>query len=254
MAARVHHRVPGHRRRGDAVRASDRLEQGTTPTSSEADVEDAVPVWVYGPNRDPIYRPRRRFDFDAEHHLYVAQTTPRRVLKSITEIIRLDGHVDDEWFTDESRDRGTWVHAATARLDMSVDVEPHPLYEAYVAAYRAATDLMQSLHPIRWHAIEEPLAHPFYRYAGQPDRLYHWQDGVGPMEIKTGRACKHHALQTALQAMLAEQVLRVPAERQVRRCIYLQPTGRAKVVVHDNRMDFERALAMLEHILGRETW
>jgi hypothetical protein len=61
------------------------------------------------------------------------------------------------------------------------------------------------------------------------------------VEVKSGGPEKAHAIQTALQALLAELTTRVPADAIGRFAEYLKPNGRAYIERFERRADFDEA-------------
>jgi hypothetical protein len=74
---------------------------------------------------------------------------------------------------------------------------------------------------------------------------------VGVLEIKSGPPEASHAIQTALQAMLVEQQVGVPARFQVRFALYLQGDGKHKLREHKRDYDFDVAREIIRKCCGR---
>ncbi len=126
----------------------------------------------------------------------------------VTDIIRDCGIVDTTYFTDEARDRGTAVHAATqlsdeGRLDEDSIVDP------------IISDRLQGYRNWRvdmpWWRIdlrEFECKHPLYGYVGHPDILAHnLQDPFeAVIDIKPPGEMDWHGLQLAAyqRAIVAE--------------------------------------------------
>jgi hypothetical protein len=188
------------------------------------------------------------FRFDASRHEYLDLAT-RRPFPHITGMLEAAGLVDDLWYTEESSARGTAVHRMTADYDLgALDVETcvSP-FRGYLLAH---VEAMGILRP-EILTVEEPRVHRVHRYGGRPDRTIRYDGAVGVLEIKTTTApAKSHPVQTALQAILVEEELGVPAESLVRLALYLGPTGRWRCIQHgtvtfDQRRDFDRARAII---------
>lgn len=150
------------------------------------------------------------FTFEEQTHIYRINSAE---LPSVTGILRAAGLVDEQWFTDESRDRGSAVHLAIQYLDEdaldeeSLDERVKP----YVNAYRKfKTDTGFEPLPIIDQVNDaEVIAEarrfqPKYGYAGTIDRIGIFRNGRKViLEIKTGAAHPTHRLQlAAYQAML----------------------------------------------------
>ena len=184
------------------------------------------------------------FRYDERDHAYFLGDAQ---LPSVTQLLKLAGLVDDTWFTPESRDRGTLVHDLTRDHDLgalvAVDVPEH--VRGYVKAYQAAA---LALKPT-YYAIEEPDYHPQYLFAGRPDRIGKVFGLQSVMELKSGGKAAHHAVQTALQAILVGWRYGLPAERWQRLCVYLTREGRYRVETHADLRDFDTAKRILQECL-----
>jgi len=144
-----------------------------------------------------------RFRFDAGAHAYYVGA---RRLPSITQVLAATAQPSGPgngraYYTAEAAERGTRIHAATARYDLgagwgedvlAVDV---PRVRAYAAF------LLQ--HQPRYDEIEQPRWSRTYGFAGTPDRVGRWPDGRHfVLDLKTGPAQPDHGLQTAAQVLL----------------------------------------------------
>jgi hypothetical protein len=179
------------------------------------------------------------FRFDAIDHVYIALDTGEQ-LPHITGMLERTGWIDTTWFSEEGSDRGTCVHELTKHYDLgSLDartcVSP---FRNYLIAYVAATGIVRP----QWEAIEEPLVHWGYRFAGRPDRTGTAYGCRTQAEIKSGNPSKADAIQTALQAILSAGARGgLPAEHYERLAFYLRPSGRFKVERFHDRRDFDEA-------------
>lgn len=137
--------------------------------------------------------------FDPKEHRYTSGT---RVVPSVTQIMTNSKMIDDAWFTEESRNRGTYVHMATQFLDeddldeSSVDAT----YKPYLDAYRKFLDEVQP----KWSAIEQWVFDEILWYAGTVDRVGVIFDKKVVLDIKTGvkmpwHECQIFAYKHALQ-------------------------------------------------------
>ena len=182
------------------------------------------------------------FRFNAETHEYV--DAQGEVLTHITSMLLRTGHIQDEWFTDESCDRGIAVHRLVTDYDLGglvpEDLAQHE-YRGYLLAHVKA---MEILRP-HWTAVEVPLVHPQYRFGGRPDRvgLLHGQDTI--LEVKSGAKSRAHSIQTAMQAILAAGQGGLPAEHYQRGALYLTPKGKFRLEVHRDRRDLDEAYRII---------
>ena len=182
------------------------------------------------------------FHYDDAQHAYYLDD---RRIPSVTQLIERAGLITGSaYFTDAHRERGTVVHARCTDLDLGVVdvVTDQTPYRGYLLAYAAVRPLLRAT----WRRIEEAECHPTLGVGGRPDRV---GAALGvPVtigEIKTGGKAGHHAIQTALQAILVAPSEQVEPHAIQRLCIYLKPTGRYSVDLHKDRRDFDEAYRIL---------
>lgn len=189
-------------------------------------------------------KPPILFRFHPGAHEYVELETGQ-ILPHITGMLRDAGLVDDLWFTEESSLRGQGVHKLTADYDLGAlalegCVSRH---RPYLLAHAAA---MAILRP-EILAVEEPLVHPTYRYGGRPDRIVRIGGAMAVLEIKTtDAAAASHRVQTALQAVLAAAQYDLPPEHWRRYVLYLKPSGKFRLLEHEERVDLTRARDIIQ--------
>lgn len=183
--------------------------------------------------------------FDADLHLYRDENGVVR--PSVTGLLERAGLVDDSFFTEEGRHRGTVVHQLT--LDMDLDAitlkdvmasQEHRDYRGYVAAYAAVREMLRP----DWEFLEQAFMTPptmRYRFGGKPDRGGEIRRAKSAFELKTGGPCKSHAIQLALQAILLATQWRIPAVTIKRYVCRLQPNGKFAVDEFTRRADFDTA-------------
>jgi CRISPR/Cas system-associated exonuclease Cas4 (RecB family) len=129
--------------------------------------------------------------FDPELHLY---SDRGRVIPSVTQILKAEGWIDDRFYTEVGRQRGTNFHDASAladenRLDWrSLSVEVATAVETWGRA-KAYLGLCIT-------AIEKPL-HKGNEWACTPDREAIWRGDPTIVELKTGGQERWHKLQVA---------------------------------------------------------
>ena len=180
--------------------------------------------------------------FDRETHAYTLDGAP---VVHITGMLKAAGYVDEEWFTEESRERGTLVHRLATDYDLGALPTPAALecpYKGWVLAHVAA---MEAIRPT-WAHVETAFISPQYRYGGRPDRVGRVFGAQAVLDLKTGAATKATPIQTALQAILVAPVLRLPAVNIVRFALHLKAAGRWTLVEHTDRHDFDRAYEIIQ--------
>ena len=154
------------------------------------------------------------------------------------------GWVDPTFMTPEGRDRGTVVHGLTAAYDLGAIEDPRSVTSAHKGYLLAHVEAMRILQ-LEILSVEEPTVHPVHLFGCRPDRAIDDRGRRGPLEVKSGAPEKGHPIQTALQAIALEPILLIPAELQVRLCLYLRANGRFKLEQHRDRGDFRVALDIL---------
>lgn len=190
-----------------------------------------------------------RVSFSAESHTYRDVDTGE-VLPNISFLLHRGGHVDDRWYTEESRARGREVHALTADYDLGTLADPKrlgPIYKAPVLAYVQAVGLIRPT----WTHIEEALASDRYRFAGTPDRVGEVFGAHAVLEIKNGARERWHGIQTALQAVLAGEEVGLPVEAIRRYVLYLRPTGKWALEEYPSRQDVTEAYELIRRFCRR---
>lgn len=183
------------------------------------------------------------FRFDAIEHVYFLED---RAVPSITQMIELCGLVETDWFTEESRRRGTEVHDLTAAYDLQAldPTQCRSNYHGWLLAHVAA---MKIVRPT-WTHVEEPFVCGKLKFGGRPDRLGLVYRLRSTVEVKSGAIEKCHQIQTALQAILAaaEAGFDLPAEHWNRLALYLQHNGRFRLEQHTDRRDFDEAYRVIK--------
>lgn len=178
------------------------------------------------------------FRFDAVDHVY---TMNGEIVPSITQMLSTCGFVDDRWFREEHSQRGREVHRLAAEFDLGAleitDTEPRTKYRGYLLAYKRAMEII----PHQWDAIEEPQVHPVYQFGGRPDRVGIMYNLHAVCEIKTGVEDRSHPVQTALQAIVMQPKVGIPAPQLGRYCLYVFGNGKFKLIQHVDRHDFDEA-------------
>jgi len=171
--------------------------------------------------------------FDGETHAY--RLGDRR-LPSVTQVLGAVGLIEDDWYTEEGRIRGRYVHKAImfeereGLDDSSIDER----LAGYVAAYRA---FIRDVRPGPCLLLEMPLADPFLGFAGTPDQFRPLFADLGLVDTKSGSPADWHPIQTSAYGHLVG--LQKPAWRHRKRfALYLRKDGLYRLVEHKDRNDF----------------
>jgi len=181
--------------------------------------------------------------FDDSSHTY---TLDGAVLPSVTQVLNDIFYTPGaEWFTEEARLRGSYVHAAIA-LDHEGALDDDTLDPAlapYVAAWRAFKR-ESDFRPLAW---EQAVCDPARGYAGTYDVIGQMGDNplVPPVLIdyKTGTPPPYAALQTGAYARIAKSD-RWPTLRRAE--LWLRPDGTYRFTLHTDRADERVFLSALE--------
>ncbi len=123
-------------------------------------------------------------EFAAAEHRY---RLGAQDLLSVTTILEETGLMDARWFTDESRQRGSYVHLACHLIDthdLDEQAPLDPVLGPYVEAYRSFMALTQPA----WEYLEHRVCDSVLGYAGTLDRAgtFRLNGHKTLIDIKTG--------------------------------------------------------------------
>lgn len=184
------------------------------------------------------------FAFDAARHEYI-DTLTGDVLPHITGLLDRGGYIDDRWYTEESCERGHQVHRLTADFDLGALEDPASLVSKYKGYLQGHIAAMKIIKP-EWAHIEEPLASGRHRFGGRPDRVGRAYGMQSVLEVKSAVPdLVAHGIQTALQAILVSEELRLDPETITRFGLYLKPNGKWKLEQFRDTNDFVRAYDLI---------
>lgn len=144
-------------------------------------------------------------EFSEEGHRY---TLDGQDLPSVTTVLKAEGFIDNRFFDEYSRERGSMVHLATHYDDMGeLDEETlDPVIVPYCEAWRR----FKRESGFIIHQSEVPMASRTYRFAGKPDTIGEF-----------------------------------PAGRIKRAAVELHDDGTYKLITYDDRQDAKIWLACL---------
>ena len=130
---------------------------------------------------------------------------------SVTTVLKSAGIIDDRFYTEAGRERGTAVHLACQLLDED-DLDWDSVGEeisGYLKAYQAFKK-DSGFKPLK---IEEGVYNRSYQYAGRYDRLGEIDGKIVLMDIKTGAIPKWVALQlTGYEIAINESIHTNPVQ------------------------------------------
>ena len=135
--------------------------------------------------------------FDASNHVF---TYDGRRIPGVTQILKEEGFIKTQFYTEEARLRGEEVHKATVLMDQD-RFEGNSLNNR-IQLYLHAYDRFRMENEIQISEIEKIVY--FYkqpiRYAGILDRTFLIDNRLAIQEIKTGYPAKWHRLQLIAMA------------------------------------------------------
>jgi hypothetical protein len=171
-----------------------------------------------------------KIELDKETHIY----SP--ALPSVTQILQDIGFIDSTWFTEESRDRGSRVHARCEDYDLgrldwqTIDDEIEGYIRSYIAFRFAHKDMA-----FDW--IEMPRMDRARLYAGTADRIIKARP-KSIWDLKTGSPLPFHPLQLAAYANMDGD----PFSYE-RHGLYLDKEGKHPKIVTYPKSDLQEDLA-----------
>jgi len=186
-----------------------------------------------------------RLVFDPDSHTY---TLDGVAVPSVTAVLSNNRQlVDDRWFTEFARDRGTAVHLATALHDRglldrnSVDDVVRPYLNAWLK-FKDDVGFTPRM-------IEQTLYNERYQYAGTVDRIGDLGVTLSVLDIKTGTAINEKAVRYQTAAYLDA----APQEYAgaMRYCVQLKDNGKYKL--HGPYMDINDFAAFVANLTAYRT-
>lgn len=160
---------------------------------------------------------------------------------SVTAILQVAGLYNEDYFTEESRARGTYIHkAALYYLQDDLDEDSIPdEYRGYIEAFKrfmSEADCKPHLEK-----CEVPLFSEVWRFGGTPDIpcLFNGKESI--IDIKSGAETSVSGIQLAAYALLYD----VPAV--LRYGLYLKANGKYRLIPYTDRNDikiFNAALSL----------
>ncbi|MBI4395467.1 MAG: hypothetical protein HY548_00130 [Elusimicrobia bacterium] len=140
------------------------------------------------------------FTFDEKRHEFRLNG---RKLDSITQILKARGFINEEYYNEEGRVRGTAVHRACWYYDEGDLYWPE--LDDRIKGYVLGWEKFRQETGFEPEVIELPLYHPLLNFAGIPDRAGQLGGRRAIVEIKSGGVGAWAALQTGAQELLLRQ-------------------------------------------------
>lgn len=183
----------------------------------------------------PAYQNTPGLSCDAEHVYRIGS----EVLLGVSEVLHENRLVDDRFFDEESRSRGTAVHAA---LELYANGIPRELLTTFGDLdenlwgwFKSGADFIDGLraagHEIA--GVELRLAHDQYRYAGTVDLVTRRSAEIFVWDFKTGGAAKVTRLQLGAYGMFLMKGAYTPRKAAVE----LREDGSRAVLREYNALD-----------------
>lgn len=128
----------------------------------------------------------------SEDHKYSVDGKP---FLGVTTILKDEGFINCDWYTEQARIRGDYVHKATQFIDCGTLDEStiDPIIEPYLRAYES---FLNSMCP-EYLYTEFKVCDPLLRWAGTLDRAGYFGDKPFILDIKSGLIQPWTRLQTA---------------------------------------------------------
>lgn len=182
--------------------------------------------------------------FDDAAHVYTFEDGRQAV--SVTRALKVVGYINDAYYTQFGRTRGTYVHQMLEWFDRGEldETTLDPQLWPYLDAYR--TFLAET--GATWDGIEVRLGDPARLIAGTLDRI----GPFGLLDLKSGAFEPWHCIQTAMYALLAQTNGLILSARRVKRWgLYLTSDGRFDLRRHGDADELKVAEAVMTVAVDR---
>lgn len=186
----------------------------------------------------------RVLTMDAEH----VYRLDGQVIPGNTTILKDMGIVDTTWYTEDSRARGTYVHAASELIDQN-DLHWPDVPSPYKPFLEGWVLFLKESGFITWKS-ELPVYHS-QGFATTLDRIGILNGRAVLLEIKTGTVPKWAMLQTAGQMLAARErfktgELELEAFPTARFVVQLSSDGKYRLIPRENEWDECRFITLLQ--------
>ena len=163
-------------------------------------------------------------------------------LPHVTAILARAGLIETAWFTEEARDRGSALHAATHYLDEG-DLDWSTVDPSVLPRLRQYQHFLDEVKP-EILSIEEPVVNEIFLYQGRLDRCVRIGGREGVLDIKGPYQAAWQAVQVAMYARCFDRPL-------CRWTLHLSDE-RYQLIEHKERGDWSVALAAITIAAWRE--
>ena len=166
--------------------------------------------------------------YDDELHEYRIDDV---VVPSVTSILRVAGLYQEQYFNEESRRRGKYIHKAILYyLQDDLDIESTPQeYRGYIEAFIRFNNEVKPIIAIG--KCEVSKFSTTFRYGGTPDIIASFNNNESIIDLKTGAETPVTGIQLAGYSLL------YPDMRLKRYGLYLKADGKYKLIPYQDRND-----------------
>lgn len=179
-----------------------------------------------------------KFREDTHQYLINGKEVP-----GVTTILKAAGLYNEDFFTEEARQRGVYVHKACLyhlQTDLKEDSIPDE-YRGYIEAFKLF--MSESVCEPMLDMCEVPMFSNIFRYAGTPDIPCMFKGRTSLVDIKTGGETPTTGVQLAGYVQLMD----TPADRYG---LYLKADGKYRFVPYVDSKDikiFNAALSLYHY-------
>jgi hypothetical protein len=189
-----------------------------------------IPEWNFEDEKD------KTFKFLSTPHEYYHRDTRFWSPSGVFLDVR---YVNDKYYTEESRYRGSYVHHTTHLIDekdTGIWKKIHHEYLGFVEAYCEWKEVWR----FKPRLIETPIYHPQYHYGVTPDREGLILDGdEAIIELKTGTMPWWTKIQTAAQDMALHAWDKDKRKTRRRIGVELKANGKFRAKEFDDESDYQ---------------
>jgi hypothetical protein len=136
---------------------------------------------------------------DDEHRYWLGTEE----LWGVSAVLKDNLLIDDRWFDETSRSRGTAIHSELASIARGA--KPFPFIDPDLYAWRQSgidfLDMLKSDGAEILH-VEMMRHHPIYKFAGTMDLVVRWRGYEHILDYKTGKASKATRYQLGAYSLL----------------------------------------------------
>lgn len=179
--------------------------------------------------------------FDSESHTYRLDGQP---ISNVTRVLKAEGFINGDFYTEWGRERGRIVHKATHFLDMGTldwdTVDPR------IEGYLRADEAFKQATGFEVIISERPMCSFIYRYGTTLDRFGLLNGELADIDFKTGKAEPWVALQTAAHVIAIKECYPEYADKHIRRfALELRENGTYGLIEYKDRRDRDIWLSAL---------